>query len=53
MKVVMCVGTWPEENYQDFEVFEVRENESEKDAILRAEKAYSSEDEFYIKEQDA
>ena len=53
MKKVMCVGTWPEDNYKDFEVFEVRENESEGDAILRAEKAYSSEDEFYILEQNA
>lgn len=50
-KVVMCVGTWPEDNYRDFEVCEVEEGESDEQAIKRAEEMYSPEDTFYIAER--
>jgi len=49
-RIVMCVGTWPEDDHSDFEVFDVRSGESDEDAIKRAEKAYSDKDNFYIKE---
>ena len=49
-RVVMMVGTWPEENYADTEVTEVRTNETDKEAINRAKRMYSQKDEFYIKE---
>lgn len=47
-RTVWCVGTWPEENYADFEVFDVRPGESDEDAIKRAQEAYSEDEEFYI-----
>ena len=47
-RVVMCVGTWPEDNYEDFVVFSVGEDESDEDAIVRAKAAYSDDNEFYI-----
>lgn len=45
----MCVGTWPEDP-TDFEVFNVRPGETDEDAIKRAEKAYGSDNTFYIVE---
>ena len=50
IKTVMCVGTWPEDNYEDFEVFDVLDGETDADAIERAESAYSPDDNFYIVE---
>lgn len=47
-RVVMCKGTWPEDNYADFFVFDVRDGETDAAAILRAEEAYSPDDEFYV-----
>jgi len=48
-KVVMARGRWPEENYQDFLVFHLRENETDDEAIARAKEAYNDpRDEFYI-----
>ena len=49
-RIVMCKGTWPENGYEDFEVFEVKENETDQTAIDRAIAAYSEEESFYIKE---
>ena len=40
-KVVMARGRWPEENYQDFLVFHLRENETDDEAIARAKEAYN------------
>ena len=48
-RIVMCVGTWPEDNYADFIVFPVKQGESDKDAIARAQEAYGEDHEFYIK----
>lgn len=48
-KMVMCVGTWPEDNYEDFEVFNVKPGESDKEAIDRAIVEYGDDNEFYIK----
>jgi hypothetical protein len=50
-RVVMCKGTWPEDNYQDFVVFDVLPGESDADAIYRAGEAYSHNDEFYVTEK--
>ena len=44
----MCVGTWPEDGYKDFVVFNVLENETDEEAIFRAGQAYSHEEEFYV-----
>lgn len=52
MKAVMCVGNWPEDNYADFEVFLVKEGESDEQAIERAKQSYSEECEFYIEERE-
>lgn len=49
-RVVMCRGTWPEDGYADFAVFAVLPNESDSEAALRAEKAYSPNEVFYIRE---
>lgn len=46
---VYCVGQWPEDNYADFVVFDVKEGETDEEAIKRAQTVYSEEDEFYIK----
>ena len=51
MRVVMCVGTFPEDNYEDFEVFAVLKDETDEQAISRAEKEYSPENEFYVEEK--
>jgi len=51
VKVVMCVGTWPEDNYTDFEVTEVKENETEESAIDRAKFHYGKDNKYYIKKQ--
>jgi len=48
-RLVWCKGTWPEDNYEDFKVFQVRPDETDEDAFKRAEEAYSVENEFYIK----
>lgn len=48
-KMVMCKGTMPEDNYKDFEVFKVLENETDEEAFERAKEAYSEGAEFYIK----
>jgi hypothetical protein len=47
-KKVWCVGTWPEDNYADFLVCDVREGETEEEAIARAKLLYSPDDKFYI-----
>lgn len=49
-RVVMCVGTWPEDNYADFRVFAVRPDESDSDAMKRAAEAYGNDNTFYIQE---
>jgi hypothetical protein len=49
-RVVMCVNDWPEEDQHDFEVFDVQEGESDKDAFFRAGEEYSHDHEFYIVE---
>ena len=49
-RTVMCVGTWPEDNYADFEVCDVRPGESDQDAINRAIQLYGPNQKFYIKE---
>lgn len=51
-RVVMCVSTWPEDGQQDFIVFQVLQGETDSEAFKRAAKAYSPENEFYIKEED-
>ncbi len=51
-RVVMCVNDWPEDGEVDFIVFEVKENESDANAIKRAGEAYSPDDEFYITETE-
>lgn len=48
MRLVMCVGTWPEDNYQDFVVREVQEGESDEEAIAKAAEFYGPKNEFYI-----
>ncbi len=50
-RMVMGVGTYPEDGYKDFEVFNVRKGETDEEAIARAKSAYSDNDEFYIKEE--
>ena len=50
-RVVMCVNDWPEDGEEDFIVFEVKENETDEEAIIRAGEAYSPDDEFYIVEK--
>jgi hypothetical protein len=52
IRVVMCKGTWIEDNYTDFLVFPVQEGESDDDAIYRAGEEYSHKEEFYIVEKD-
>jgi hypothetical protein len=44
----MLVGTFPEDNYADSPIFEVREGESDEDAIARAVVLYGDGCEFYI-----
>ncbi len=51
MRIVMGVNTWPEEDQFDFEVTRVLEHETDEDAIARASKAYSPEQQFYIIEK--
>ena len=48
-RVVMCKGTWPEENYEDFVVCEVKENETDEEAMERAKSYYGVDNEFYIR----
>ena len=51
-RVVMCFGQWPEENYQDFMVFSVRDDESDEEALARAKASSQDErDEFYVTTQ--
>ena len=50
-RVVMCKNDWPEPDQEDFSVFEVRPEETDEQAIQRAQQAYSPEDEFYILER--
>lgn len=52
IKIIMCVGTWPENNYADFEVTKVREGETEESAIVRAKLNYGEDQEYYVKEID-
>jgi len=47
-RYVMCVGTWPENNYADFVVFEIDDDETDESAIARAQVAYGDDREFYI-----
>ena len=47
-KIVMCVNTWPEQNQSDFAVFNVKDDESDEEAINRAKKEYSENNTFYI-----
>ena len=49
-RTVMCVGTWPEDNYADFVVYDDIGDWTDEQAIKYAKKAYSDEDEFYIVE---
>lgn len=49
-RMVMCVGTWPEDNYTDFEIFMVRVGESDAEAFERAKATYGSHNRFYIRE---
>lgn len=51
-RVVMCVGTMPEDNYKDFEVFEVKQYETDEEAIERAKLVYSENETFYIKTKE-
>ena len=50
-RIVMCVNDWPEDGEEDFEVFAVRPDETDEDAIARAGEAYSPDNEFYIIEE--
>ena len=47
-KVVYGISNWPEELNKKFEIFDVKEGETEEDAIKRAKKAYSEDLECYI-----
>lgn len=47
-KVVMCVGTWPEDNYKDFVVREVKDYETDEEAIECARASYGNDQEYYI-----
>lgn len=51
MRMVYGVNTWPEEDQEDFEIFEVKPNETDEQAISRAKAAYSDELECYIKDK--
>lgn len=48
MKIVMAVNDWPEDDQNDFKVFNVLDAETEEEAIERAKKAYNHEMKFYI-----
>ncbi len=52
-RMVMCKGTWPEDNYADFEVFEVENGETDGEAIERAKRAYSPTNEFFIMDKES
>jgi len=47
-RIVMCVGTWPEDGYKDFYVCDVKPGESDEQAIMRAKGYYNDKDEFYV-----
>ena len=48
--MVFGVNDWPEADQQDFAITEVREGESDEDAILRAQSLYSPDLDCYIKQ---
>lgn len=48
-RVVMCVGGWIED-YEDFIVTEVNENETDDQAIDRATSYYGPDEQYYIRE---
>lgn len=50
MRQVWCIGTWPEDNYEDFPVLNIKDGETDDQAIQRAIEAYSDKENFYIKE---
>jgi hypothetical protein len=48
MRMVVGVSDWPESMGQLFDIFPVKENESDEDAIQRGKDAYSDDLDVYI-----
>jgi hypothetical protein len=46
----MGVNDWPEDGQEDFEIVEVREGETDEQAIERAKSHYGPDQKCYIKE---
>jgi hypothetical protein len=51
-RMVMGVNDWPEDGQEDFEIVEVREGETDEQAIKRAQSHYSPDLECYIVEKE-
>lgn len=47
-RTMMCTGKFPEDDFDDFEVFKLKPNETYDQALLRAIKAYGDDREYYI-----
>lgn len=48
-RVLMCVGTYPEDNYRDFPVYyPIPDEWTNEEAIKKAQEGYSENHEFYI-----
>lgn len=52
-RMVFGVNDWPETDQTNFAIVEVKEGESDEDAITRAQSHYSPDLECYIKEIDS
>ncbi len=50
-RVVMVIGTYPEDNYADFEAYEIKPTETDFEAINKARNIYGKSEEYYIMEK--